>query len=548
MQFAVTYAPAVFDTRTLMMGRQSAGLGFLRAALAARPERIWCHATTMAQARTFGEDVRALAPEPPELRFIAWDDPGKLAHAGLLYRGDPGIAGDAWMRRRHARARAYSLCGITHTLSSQNAMTALANLVTAPLYPWDAVICTSTAARDVVRAIVEVQAEHLRERVGATRVPLPQFPLIPLGVHPGDFAQSPAARAEARTALGLEPDDVAVLFAGRLAFHGKAHPLPMLLALEAVARAEGRRVHLLLFGRFPGEAVEKAYLDDARRFAPSVRTLHLDGTSDTNRDRAWAGADVFCSLSDNVQETFGLTPVEAMAAGLPVVVSDWDGYKDTVRDGIDGFRVRTTAAPPGAGTDLVDRFDLNMDHYDGFIGNVAACTAVDVSAATDAFRRLVADPALRRRMGEAGRRRVAERFDWTVVFGQYRALWDDLAERRRADPRCPDEDARTTRPDRPDPFALFRSFPTAPLSQATRLALRPGVTRAEAVGRRGLLSLSYADPVMPSPEAIGRLYDAAAARGSLTVAELAAAADMRAATDFFRAVAWLAKVGILTFS
>ena len=28
-----------------------------------------------------------------------------------------------------------------------------------------------------------------------------------------------------------------------------------------------------------------------------------------------------------------------MAAGLPVVVSDWDGYRDTVRDGVDGFRI-----------------------------------------------------------------------------------------------------------------------------------------------------------------------------------------------------------------
>ena len=34
-------------------------------------------------------------------------------------------------------------------------------------------------------------------------------------------------------------------------------------------------------------------------------------------------------------------PVEAMASGLPVIVSDWDGYKETVRDGVDGFRIPT---------------------------------------------------------------------------------------------------------------------------------------------------------------------------------------------------------------
>ena len=65
--------------------------------------------------------------------------------------------------------------------------------------------------------------------------------------------------------------------------------------------------------------------------------------------------DIFCSLSDNIQETFGITPIEAMSAGLPVVVSDWDGYRDTVRDGIDGFRVPTQMPPPGYGDELALR-------------------------------------------------------------------------------------------------------------------------------------------------------------------------------------------------
>ena len=38
--------------------------------------------------------------------------------------------------------------------------------------------------------------------------------------------------------------------------------------------------------------------------------------------------DIFVSLSDNIQETFGLTPLEGMASGLPVVATDWNGYRD----------------------------------------------------------------------------------------------------------------------------------------------------------------------------------------------------------------------------
>ena len=44
-----------------------------------------------------------------------------------------------------------------------------------------------------------------------------------------------------------------------------------------------------------------------------------------------------------MQETFGLTPLEAMAAGLPCVVSDWNGYRDTVRLFLEG--VPTNATP-----------------------------------------------------------------------------------------------------------------------------------------------------------------------------------------------------------
>ena len=43
-------------------------------------------------------------------------------------------------------------------------------------------------------------------------------------------------------------------------------------------------------------------------------------------------ANIFISLSDNIQETFGLTVIEAMAAELPCIVSDWNGYKDLIKN------------------------------------------------------------------------------------------------------------------------------------------------------------------------------------------------------------------------
>lgn len=48
-----------------------------------------------------------------------------------------------------------------------------------------------------------------------------------------------------------------------------------------------------------------------------------------------------------------------MAAGLPVVVSDWDGHRDTVVDGENGFRIPTYALPAGSGGLLLGNAGLN---------------------------------------------------------------------------------------------------------------------------------------------------------------------------------------------
>ena len=81
------------------------------------------------------------------------------------------------------------------------------------------------------------------------------------------------------------------------------------------------------------------------------------------------------------REGFGVACLEAMAHGRPVVASAVGGLLDLVVDGETGIHV-----PPG-----------------------------DVSALRAAIERLLGDRELRRRMGEAGRTRAAERFSWETV-------------------------------------------------------------------------------------------------------------------------------------
>ena len=65
----------------------------------------------------------------------------------------------------------------------------------APTQPWDALICTSRAVRDLVVGVLERHARHLAERTGGAIVPAPvQLPVIPLWIDPPAIAEGDRAR------------------------------------------------------------------------------------------------------------------------------------------------------------------------------------------------------------------------------------------------------------------------------------------------------------------------------------------------------------------
>jgi glycosyltransferase involved in cell wall biosynthesis len=472
-----------------------------------------------------------------------------LAQAGVVYHPGPGIGEHAFHRAAYGHS-AWSLCGITHTTSSAGAMDALAALATAPVQPWDAVICTSAAVKDNVTRLLQAQVDYLKDRLGITKIVLPQLPVIPLGIHTSDFAYTSDQKAAARAALGVSSDALVVLFMGRLSFHAKAHPLAMYQALETAAQASGKEVVLVECGWHANDFIAKAYADAARMACQSVRVVTLDGRKAEDRQTAWAGADVFCSLSDNIQETFGIVPIEAMAAGLPVVVSDWDGYKDTVRDGIDGFRIPTVMPQTGFGGDLALRHALEIDTYDMYCGHTCSLVAVDVQAAAAAFEKLFNSPELRRQMGEAGRARAQAVYDWKPIIGQYEALWAKQTELRLA----AKADAQSNGvqplahpwPARMDPFHAFASYPTQVLTPQTVLALvdadaHAAITRALAYRQLGMVD--FAKVILPTEDEIASVLHAASP--PQTAQALVAGIAPERQAFVFRSLAWLLKLGVL---
>jgi glycogen synthase len=117
----------------------------------------------------------------------------------------------------------------------------------------------------------------------------------------------------------------------------------------------------------------------------------------------YSHATVFCCPS--VYEPFGIINLEAMACETPVVASNVGGIPEVVVPGETGF--------------LVD-LELNPGTFEpvdpeGFSRALA-----------EAINRIARDPELRRRMGQAGRRRVEEHFSWAAIARQTLELYRNV--------------------------------------------------------------------------------------------------------------------------
>ena len=555
MNPVIYYHPEAYTTSgPKLMGRNAAGESFLRGYLThSHGTAFWAQVQKQEHGQHFAAQVKAQG-RSETVHAVTPHNLGALAQAGLVYYPGPGIGQHAFHRVAATGAHTgWSLCGITHTTSSAGAMDALSELITAPVQPWDAVICTSTAVKDNVTRLLQAQANMLKERLGISKLVLPMLPVIPLGIHTQDFVYTDAQKTAARKRLKANDNTLVVLFMGRLSFHAKAHPLAMYQALQKAAqlvKASGKKVKLVECGWHANEFIQKAYQDAARQACPDVEVITLDGRKAQDRETAWAGADVFCSLSDNIQETFGIVPIEAMAAGLPVVVSDWDGYKDTVRHEVDGYRIATVMPEAGLATDLALRHAVEVDTYDMYCGHTCTLVSVDIEAAAIAFAKLFESPALRQSMGAAGRERAQQVYDWKVIIAQYEALW---AEQDRVRLAAMQDAAKVPAkleqpwPARMDPFHAFASYPTQALKPSTMLALVDN-SLEEATARlqtyQAMAMVSFAKFVLPSDAEVEAVLKQAAA-GPQAAIELVQTIDNARKPFVFRTLVWLLKMGIL---
>lgn len=148
-------------------------------------------------------------------------------------------------------------------------------------------------------------------------------------------------------------------------------------------------LHVLLFGKGPLEAGLRSEIA-ARGLADRVR---LAGFRD-DLPRWLGGVDVLAHPAD--MEGLGIALLQASAAGVPIVTSRAGGLPEAVADGVTGL-----LTPPG-----------------------------DVAALGSALRRLLADPALRRQLGDAGRARILAEFSIDAMVAGNLAVYRQVTGNR----------------------------------------------------------------------------------------------------------------------
>jgi phosphatidylinositol alpha-1,6-mannosyltransferase len=203
---------------------------------------------------------------------------------------------------------------------------------------------------------------------------------VPPGVDCAPFGgPDPAARLAARARFGVPDDATVVVSVSRL-----VPRKGMDVLIDAASRLAGSHPSLVVVIAGAGRDAERLERLAAASHAP-VR--FLGRISEEEKVALLGAADVFAMLCRSrwgglEQEGFGIVFLEAAAAGVPQVAGESGGAAEAVEDGETGIVV---ARPRD-------------------VGDVAA-----------ALRRLIDDPALRERMGQAARVRAQACFDYGVL-------------------------------------------------------------------------------------------------------------------------------------
>ncbi len=338
----------------------------------------------------------------------------------VCHFSDPMSEIAAMSRARNAFAtKLFPVTAVNHTISYTEYAQSTLGHIWQGCTPRDGIGCTSVASR----GIMEAWYEHARV---VRNIPedwhQPQLKMIPLGVPEPDLGDNEELRQQLRQQLQLAPDTVMILLYGRVSVVDKMDVRPFFAAL--------RRIRVK-YPQLPFVFVVAGSMEDddaLKEHMPSLAQIWdipfhlLPNPSRMLKKQLFAAADVFVSPVDNIQETFGLTLVEAAQSALPVIASNWDGYKDIVLHGETGLLVPTMTHTDTPALDSMAGVLFNKIHQ----LFRSQQTALHIPSLEESLYTLLSRPDMRHQMGEKAKQRAEKLYTFNAVVDAWLDFWEEL--------------------------------------------------------------------------------------------------------------------------
>jgi D-inositol-3-phosphate glycosyltransferase len=489
------------------------------------------------QQRRAYEEHLAVFGNGERVRFLSIDDAEQLLREpDLILLSLSSRLPDLAQIRAWAGRPQWVVAGITHALSHRAALTYGLYALLNQFCDHDVLACTSAAARRSVQNLLKHISQSLEGRIGKSLATGIRLPIIPLGVDEEFYR--PGDREDARRRAGLDNNRLLFLCVSRFSIRTKMDPHPLIMAFKEAFPEKFGRPALI----FAGDDSEQKMAESLRRFAAGLGLandiLIRPDIERSEKLTLYQAADVFVSPSDNLQETFGCTLLEAMSCGLPVIASDWSGYRDIVLDQETGCLIPTVWGDCWGHPAITSPFQNDGERH----AAMAQTVALDFSAIVDRLRQLAASEELRARMGNLGRRRVMKRFTWRSVIRRHEEMWRRSLELSASNNTRLEQGI--TGLSAYDPVRLFGHYPTRIWRGGERLAINPA-------GRSFLGGQPFSLPVGPDDsglesELVVSMLMMLSKADSYTLDAILAVAGCRAERELmFRMLLRLAKYGFI---